>query len=135
LSHPGGNVTGVSILLREMQAKRLELLHELLPSAGVVGLLTHARSSNSETEAAAHSIGLELYVAPVATEDALAAAFSSFTAHRVSVVLVGSDPALAAWRSRIFALASHASLPTVCETRGYIPDGQFRRRSSPAPTR
>ena len=38
LNRPGGNVTGVSILLREMQAKRLELLHELIPSAKVVGL-------------------------------------------------------------------------------------------------
>lgn len=123
LSHPGGNVTGVSILLRETQAKRLELLRELIPSAIVVGLLTHIRSFNDDTEAAARSIGFELYVARVATEDALDAAFASFAAHRVSAVLVGSDPALAAWRSRIFTLASRASLPTVCETRGYIRDG------------
>ena len=43
LSRPGGNVTGVSILFREMQAKRLELLRELIPSASVVGLLSHPR--------------------------------------------------------------------------------------------
>jgi len=49
LSRPGGNVTGVSILLREMQAKRLELLRELIPSASVVGLLSHPRSSNEDT--------------------------------------------------------------------------------------
>jgi putative ABC transport system substrate-binding protein len=123
LSRPGGNVTGVSILLRETQAKRLELLRELIPSAGVVGLLSHVRSSNEDTEAAARSIGLELYVTQIATEDALDTAFASFAVHRVSAVLVGSDPALAAWRNRIFELASRASLPTVCETRGYILDG------------
>lgn len=123
LSHPGGNVTGVSILLREMQAKRLELLRELIPSANVVGLLSHVRSSNDDTEVAARSIGLKLYVAKIDTQVALEEAFASFTAHHVSAVLVGSDPALAAWRNRIFQLASKASQPTVCETRGYIADG------------
>jgi putative ABC transport system substrate-binding protein len=122
LSHPGGNVTGISILLRETQAKRLELLRELMPSARLVGLLTHT-SSNDDTEAAAHSIGLELYVAEAVTEAALEPAFASFATHRVSAVLVGSDPTFAAWRSRIFELAHRSSLPTVCETRGYIPDG------------
>jgi putative tryptophan/tyrosine transport system substrate-binding protein len=123
LSRPGGNVTGVSILLREMQAKRLELLRELIPSASVVGLLSHPRSSNEDTEAAARSIGLQLYTAPAATEDAVDAAFASFASRRVSAVLVGSDPALAAWRKRILALATDLSLPTVCEDRGYATDG------------
>jgi putative tryptophan/tyrosine transport system substrate-binding protein len=123
LGRPGGNVTGVSILLRETQAKRLEFLHELIPSAGVVGLLAHSRSSNGDTEAAARSIGLQLYTAPVAAESGLDEAFAAFAEHRVAAVLIGSDPALAAWRKRIFALASSAGLPTVCETRGYAADG------------
>ena len=123
LSHPGGNVTGISILLRETQSKRLELLRELLPSASAVGLLAHSRALNDDTDAAARSIGLKLYPASVASADALDAAFASFTDHHVSAVLVGSDPALAAWRNQIFSLASRASLPAVCETRGFIPDG------------
>jgi putative tryptophan/tyrosine transport system substrate-binding protein len=123
LSRPGANVTGVSILLRETQAKRLELLRELIPSATAIGLLTHAHSSHDDTEAAAHSMRLQLYTVRVATEDALEAAFASFATRPVSAVLVSSDPALAAWRSRIIALASRASLPTVCETRGYAEDG------------
>jgi putative tryptophan/tyrosine transport system substrate-binding protein len=123
LGRPGGNVTGVSILLRETQAKRLEFLHELIPSASVVGLLAHSRSSNDDTEAAARSIGLQLYTAPVAAENALDQAFAAFAAHRVTAVLLGSDPALAAWRRRIFALASSDGVPTVCETRGYAADG------------
>ena len=123
LSRPGGNVTGVSILLREMQAKRLELLRELIPSASVVGLLAHPRSSNEDTEAAARSMGLQLYIAHAATEDALDAAFASFSAHRVAAVLVGADPALSGWRKRIFALASNTSLPAVYEIRGLVTDG------------
>ena len=123
LGRPGGNITGVSILLRETQAKRLEFLHELIPSASVIGLLAHSRSSNDDTEAAARSIGLQLYTATVAAENALAQAFADFAAHRVDAVLLGSDPALAAWRRRIFALASSAGVPTVCETRSYAADG------------
>jgi putative ABC transport system substrate-binding protein len=123
LSRPGGNVTGISILLREMQAKRLELLRELIPSASVVGLLSRSGTSNEDTETAARSIGLQLYNARAATEHALDAAFASFAAHGVAAVLVGSDPALAAWRTRILALASDLSLPTVCEDRGYAKDG------------
>ena len=123
LSRPGGNVTGVSILLREIQAKRLELLRELIPSARVVGLLAHPRSSNEDTEAAARSIALQLYTAHAATEDALDAAFASFAANRVDAVLVGSDPALTAWRRRILALASVSSLPAVYERRGFVTDG------------
>jgi putative tryptophan/tyrosine transport system substrate-binding protein len=123
LSHPGSNVTGVSILLREMQAKRLELLRELIPTARVVGLLAHPRSSNGDTEAAARNMGLQLYTAQAATENAVDEAFAFFATHRVAAVLVGSDPALYPLSKRIFALASHASLPIVCELRPYAMDG------------
>ena len=123
LNHPGDNATGVSILLREVQAKRLELLHELIPSAKFVGLLTHPRSSNEDAEAASHGMGLQLYTAQAATEDALEPAFTSFATHRVVAVLVGSDPAWSAWRRRIFALAAAARLPAVYETRDYVRDG------------
>jgi putative ABC transport system substrate-binding protein len=123
LARPGGNVTGVSLLFREMQAKRLELLRQLIPSAKVIGLLAHARTSNDDTEAAARDMGLQLRIARVETEDAIDAAFASFAAHRVAAVLVGSDPVLFDWRRRMFALASDASLPVVYELRRYVTDG------------
>jgi putative ABC transport system substrate-binding protein len=123
LNRPGGNVTGVSVLLREVQAKRLELLHEMVPLAKIVGLLAHPRSSNEDTEAAASSMGLQLYVAQTATEDALYPAFAAFGVHRVAAVLVGSDPAFSAWRRRIFALATDTSLPVMYEARDYVTDG------------
>jgi putative ABC transport system substrate-binding protein len=123
LNRPGGNVTGISILLREVQAKRLELLRELIPSASTVGLLAHPRYPNEDVETAARSLGFQLYTAHAATEDALDAAFAYFAAHRVAAVIVGSDPALSGWRRRILALASNSSLPAVYEIRGYVRDG------------
>src|SRR5262249_57614589 len=53
LNHPGGNATGISTLLRETQAKRLELLRELIPSPTVVGLLAHPPTSLAHTPPAA----------------------------------------------------------------------------------
>jgi putative ABC transport system substrate-binding protein len=123
LGRPGGNVTGVSLLFREMQAKRLELLRELIPSVTVIGLLAHTRTSNEDAEAAARNMGLQLHTALVGTEDAIDAAFASFAARRVAAVLVGSDPVLFDWRRRIFALAANASLPVVYELRRYVMDG------------
>jgi putative ABC transport system substrate-binding protein len=123
LGRPGGNVTGVSLLLREMQAKRLELLREMVPSAKAIGLLAHARTSNEDAEAAAQRMGLKLYTAHVGTEDTIAAAFASFATYRVAAVLVGSDPILFSWRKHIVALASESSLPSVCEAQAYVTDG------------
>ena len=92
-------------------------------SARAIGLVAHLRSSNEDTEAAARNMGLQLYTAYAATEDALDAAFASFTAHQVAAALVGSDPAFYAWRKRIFALASNTLLPAVYELRDYVKDG------------
>ena len=123
LNRPGGNVTGISILLREIQAKRLELLHELIPWASAVGYLAHPGSSNDEIKAAARDLGLQLYIANASTEDALDAAFASLVDHRIAAMLVGFDPTLFAWRRRVIALASHASLPAVYEERVSVTDG------------
>ena len=92
-----------------MQAKRLELLRELIPSAKVVGLLAYPRSSNEDTEAAARSMDLQLYTAHAATEEDVDAAFAFFAAHRVAAALVGSDPHLYALSKRVFALAPHVA--------------------------
>jgi putative ABC transport system substrate-binding protein len=123
LNRPGGNVTGVSILLREIQAKRLELLHELIPSAKAVGYLAHPSASNDDIESAARDLGLQLYVANASTGDDLDAAFASLVAHRIAAVLVGFDPTLFALRRRVISLASHASLPAVYEERVSVTDG------------
>jgi len=123
LNRPESNVTGISILLREIQAKRLGLLRELIPSASAVGLLAHPRSSNIDVETAARDLGFQLHTGTASTEDSLDAVFASLLAHRIAAVLVGSDPTFFAWRKRIIALTSRASLPAVYESRVFVTDG------------
>ena len=123
LNRPGANVTGVSILFGEAQAKRLELLRDLIPSARVVGLLFDPEAAPEEVETAARRLGLQLYAVPATTEDELDAVFASFVNHGVDAVLVGTAPRLFQWRLRIIRLAARTSLPAIYEARGYVTDG------------
>jgi putative ABC transport system substrate-binding protein len=116
-------VTGVSILFRELEAKRLELLRELVPTARAVGLIFDSITSSEEAEIAARRLGLGFHAVPVATEDQLDAAFSSLVDHRVDVVVVGSSPRIGSWRQQITRLAARTSLPAIYELRQYVTDG------------
>ena len=92
INRPGGNVTGVSILLGEAQAKRLEILRDLIPTARSVGLAFDPDTIHEELETAAQRLSLQLYAAPIKTENDVDAAFASFANHRVDAVFVGADP-------------------------------------------
>jgi ABC-type uncharacterized transport system substrate-binding protein len=123
LNRPDANVTGVSILFREVEAKRLELLRELVPTARAVGLIFDSITSSEEAEIAARRLGLGFHAVPVATEDQLDAAFSSLADHRVDMVLVGSSPRIGSWHQQIIRLAARTSLPAIYELRQYVTYG------------
>ena len=123
INRPGGNVTGVSILLGEAQAKRLEILRDLIPTARSVGLAFDPDTIHEELETAAQRLSLQLYAAPIKTENDVDAAFASFANHRVDAVFVGAAPRLFSWRFRIVTQAARASLPAIYEQRGYVTDG------------
>ena len=122
-NRPGPNVTGVSMLFREVVAKRLELLRELVPTARTVGMIFDPIRSSEEVETAARRLGLHLHAVSVATEEQLEAAFSSLADHRVEGVLVGSTPRFVRWRQRIIRWAAFTSLPAIYETREYVTEG------------
>jgi putative ABC transport system substrate-binding protein len=83
INQPGGNITGVSLLNAELAGKRLDLLHELLPTAAVVALLVNpANSSNAELETtslqdAAHALGLQVHVLRASTPREIDAALAA----------------------------------------------------------
>jgi putative tryptophan/tyrosine transport system substrate-binding protein len=103
LNRPGGNVTGITLFYVEIGAKRLELLHELVPKAELVGLLTNPTSpqgvgSNTEAEeqerdarAAASIMGRQLVVAHASSESEIDEAFSTFVQQRAGALIVASD--------------------------------------------
>jgi len=123
-NRPGANVTGVSILISEVQTKRMELLRDLIPTAKAVGFVFDPEiPPRMEVEPAARHLGLKLHAVSVAAEHDIDAAFASFADHRVDGVLVGTSPRLFSWHARIIALAARASLPAIYDARQFVADG------------
>src|SRR6516165_10523119 len=86
LNRPGGNITGTTFLYNTLAPKRLELLHELVPNAAVIGLLVNPKnpaseSETSDTQAAARALGLKLIVQNASSSHDIDAAFTSFVQH------------------------------------------------------
>ena len=99
LNLPGGNLTGVSLLTTGLEAKRLEVLHEAVPGAAVIGLLVNSSFSDVETQLkdvpeAARALGLEIAVLKANSERDIEAAFANLAEQRVGALLVASIPVL-----------------------------------------
>ncbi|HVS57242.1 MAG TPA: ABC transporter substrate-binding protein [Casimicrobiaceae bacterium] len=128
LGRPGGNVTGVSIVAVELDAKRMELLHVLVPKATVVALIVNPNNPNSESEvekaqAAARSFGQHLHVLRAGTEQDIDAAFASLEQLLGGALLVGTDPFFTARREQFVALAARHAVPTIYEWREFVMAG------------
>ena len=97
LSRPGGNLTGISVLAAELNPKRLELLSELVPQAGVVALLVNSNSPNAErvmrdVQEAARVKGVQLDILKAGTEAEIDAAFATLVQHHTGALLVAGVP-------------------------------------------
>ena len=122
-NRPGGNMTGVSILTNQMEAKRLGLLHELVGPV-VVGVLINpkfppAALELQEIEAAARSIGQRLIVARASDDAGIDAAFALFDKGRVGGLLVAADPFFDTRHARIVELALSRKLAGIYQFREY----------------
>ncbi len=128
LARPGGNVTGFSILVVELNPKRLELLSQLLPEARVVALLVNPKNPSSErvisdVQEAARTKGMQLPILKAASESEIDAAFASLVQMQVGALVVGSDPFFNSRREQLVALASHHSVPAIYEWREFAAQG------------
>jgi len=117
LARPGGNVTGVSILVNLLSAKRLELLKSVLPNAREIAVLMNPNTPNAwpdleETEAAARALGLHLGVLKASTEGEIDTAFASLTRERPAAVFLLADGFFRNQTEQIIALAARHALPT-----------------------
>jgi putative ABC transport system substrate-binding protein len=128
LNRPGGNLTGVSFLVVFTVAKRLGLLSELVPTAGMIGMLVNPNNPNAESttrdaQAAAEKLGKKLVVVRAGTERDLDTSFATFIQEKVEAVLVESDPFFLARREQIVALAARHSLPAIFAFREFATVG------------
>src|SRR6266404_2455964 len=130
LNRPGGNATGTAGLTSELDPKRLELLHEMKPTATVIGVLINPNRPGLETQlpelrAAADKMKLKLEIQE-ATGDRdidIEAAFQGFASQRVDALLVTADPMFNNRRAQVLALAARHSLPAIYQWREFVTGG------------
>jgi putative tryptophan/tyrosine transport system substrate-binding protein len=130
-AHPGGNATGVSFVTTELPAKRLELLHQLVPKATVIAMIMNPGSANPgnaerrvrNVQEAARSLGLRLEVVQARAEADIDAAFETVTQLRAGAVLVDSDPFFNGRREQVVALAARHAVPAMYDARAFVVAG------------
>lgn len=118
LSHPGGNLTGINLFLAEVAAKRLDLLHELLPGAKSIGYLRNPSNpifaeSETEVQAAARTLGITLKFLNVSSLSDIDTQFAEFDEQHVDALFVSSDGFLLSHSEEIAELASRYRVPAI----------------------
>ena len=128
LARPGGNMTGVSLLVIELVAKRLEFVQELVPDAAGVAGLVNPKNSNAgrnvaALQEAARAKGVQLHIVEASSEGDFETAFASLAALHAGALVVGADPFFNARRSQIVGLAARHSMPAIYEWREFVDAG------------
>jgi putative ABC transport system substrate-binding protein len=127
LARPGGNVTGVSMLLAQLTAKRLELLSELV-SANVIALLVkinnpEAEQTIREAQEAARAKGVQVPILKAGSESEINAAFQTLPQLHAGALLVGSDPFYTSRLEKLVTLASQNAIPAMYFNRAFTASG------------
>jgi putative ABC transport system substrate-binding protein len=128
LAHPGGNVTGMTRFGSELDGKRLELLHEIVPAATRIAVFAYAKSPRTipritAIEALARPLGLRVAARLVSEEAQFESAFAASAADHNQAMLVQGSPVANENAERIIALAAQYRLPAVYDTRTYAEGG------------
>jgi putative ABC transport system substrate-binding protein len=129
LNQPGGNVTGLSILNVDVVAKRLELLHELVPTAAVIALLVnptnpvYTEPEIKEARDAAGTLGLQLHVLNASNEDEIDAAFATMVREGAGALVLSPDPFFNGRRVQLAALEARYAIPVIADRREFVEAG------------
>jgi putative ABC transport system substrate-binding protein len=128
LNRPGGNVTGVTVIASQLGPKRVELLHELLPKAGVIGFLLNPNNPNAEPEtanaqAAARGLGLQIHILRVSSDQEIDTAFATLVDLKTDALIVSPDASFQSRRDQFVRLAARQAVPTIYYSREYVAAG------------
>ena len=132
LNRPGGNATGVSLMTSTPESKRLGLLHDLVPSAIVVGVLINpqyqeAQALLRELQEAARVIGLRILVLNASSERDIDKAFATLVQQSASALIVTADPFMLGPRNQIVRLAATQAVSTIYFSREFVDAGGLMR--------
>jgi putative ABC transport system substrate-binding protein len=129
LSRPGGNATGINFVSGELTAKRLELLHELVPGAARVAVLvnpadvTATETTIRDLEPAVRAIGLKTQVLKATTAQEIHAAFAAMVRERSDALFLSSDPFFTSRRVQLVTLAARHAIPLASQAREIVEAG------------
>src|SRR5690349_2684629 len=128
LNHPGDNVTGVTQLSSELISKRLGLLHELIPTAKLVGLLVDQADPRAEAQIAdmndaARGLNLQIHIVNASNEDEIDKAFTNISQAGARGVLVGTGEFLRRRAEQVVSLAAQENLPAIYQYREFAKAG------------
>jgi putative ABC transport system substrate-binding protein len=128
LARPGGNLTGVSFLVVELNPKRFELLCELVPQAEGIALLVNPNSANTEriirdVEGAARAKRVRLHILKATTEGEIDAAFATLVQLHAGALVVGNNPFFTGRREQLVTLAARHAVPAIYEFREFVASG------------
>src|SRR5262245_48074559 len=129
LNRPGGNVTGIYQVAVDFVAKRLGLLHELVPAVTTIAVLVNpanprvAELTTKEAQVAAASLGLEIKIFPTRNSRDIDAAFIDIAHQRIGAVLISADVFFTSRRVQFATLATRFAIPAVFPVREYADVG------------
>ncbi len=129
LARPGGNVTGINFVTSEVVAKRLRLLHDLVPKAVRIAVLVNPANAGTaeimrrEVDAAARAIGLQIQILNAATIGEIDAVFGNFARERPDALFVAPDAFFVSRRGQFATLTAHDRIPATYGNRDYVAAG------------
>ncbi len=137
-SRPGGNLTGVSGLFGNLAAKRIGLLHELIPTASAIGMLANPNTVSvatqiAEAQKAAQIKGLNLEVFHASVDRDFELAFGAMAKRRIDGLLVSADAFYGSHRQQIIALAERHAIPASHYRREFVEEGGLMSYATPLP--
>ena len=127
-NRPGGNATGINFQTADMEAKRLGLLHELMPQAKNIVFLYNPKFAAAEGQLhdvreAARTLGLQINALHASTDDEINAAFRTMVQQQTAALILAADPFFDTRRSQLVVLAAYNNLPAIYQFREYAVAG------------
>jgi putative tryptophan/tyrosine transport system substrate-binding protein len=128
LNRPGRNLTGVTLLNSELLSKRLGLLHDLIPTATIIGLLVNPTDPRADTQTrdmqeAAHLLGLQIHILNASTEREIDTAFAGLLQLRADALIVGTGELFFSRPEHLAALAARQRVPVIYQLRDFAVAG------------